>query len=89
MGNSPFSTFSIDVDTASYANGRRFINSGSLPPVGAVRIEEMLNYFPYTYSEPQGKAPLALSAELGPSPFYQGYQLMRLGLSGNTMPVFT
>lgn len=86
VANSPLSTFSIDVDTASYANVRRFINTGSLPPTGAVRLEEMLNYFPYTYPKPQGKAPLALSAELGPSPFHKGYQLMRLGLNSRDIP---
>lgn len=76
----PLSTFSIDVDTASYANVRRFVNSGSLPPAGAVRIEEMINYFTYDYPEPQGKAPLSLSAEVGPSPFHRDYQLVRIGL---------
>lgn len=77
----PLSTFSIDVDTASYANVRRFVKSGSLPPAGAVRIEELINAFSYEYPAPEGGDPLALSAEVGPSPFHQGYQLARIGLT--------
>ena len=53
VGNDPLSTFSIDVDTASYSNIRRFIGQGSLPPAGAVRIEEMINYFDYEYPQPE------------------------------------
>jgi Ca-activated chloride channel family protein len=76
------STFSIDVDTASYANVRRFVTAGSLPPVGAVRIEEMINYFPYAYPEPKGSDPVALDAEVGPSPFHPEYRLVRIALKG-------
>jgi Ca-activated chloride channel family protein len=81
----PLSTFSIDVDTAGYANVRRFVNGGSLPPVGAVRIEEMVNYFSYDYPKPTGKEPFALSAEIGPSPFHRDYQLARIGLAAKDL----
>ena len=57
------STFSIDVDTASYANIRRFLQSGTLPPPDAVRIEEMINYFPYTYEPPREDVPFAVHVE--------------------------
>ncbi len=78
--NDPLSTFSIDVDTASYANVRRLINSGVLPPGGAVRIEEMINYFNYSLPEPVGDKPFTLQAEVGPSPFNAGHKLARIGL---------
>ncbi|MBU0682306.1 MAG: von Willebrand factor type A domain-containing protein, partial [Proteobacteria bacterium] len=63
--NDPLSTFSIDVDTASYSNLRRFIQQGSMPPVGAIRIEEMLNYFSYDYPQPE-KGPFSITTEVGP-----------------------
>lgn len=85
VGNAPLSTFSIDVDTASYTNVRRFINNGTLPPVGAVRIEEMINYFSYDYPKPKAGDPLALSAELGPSPYHKDYQLVRIGLAAREL----
>jgi len=81
----PLSTFSIDVDTASYANVRRFVNGGNLPPMGAVRVEELVNYFTYDYPAPAGRDPFALSAEVGPSPFHQGYQLARIGLKARDL----
>jgi len=84
-GRDPLSTFSIDVDSASYANVRRFVNGGNLPPVGAVRIEEMVNYFTYDYPAPTGSEPFALSAEVGPSPFHSGYQLARIGLAARDL----
>jgi len=84
-GRDPLSTFSIDVDTASYANVRRFVNGGNLPPAGAVRIEELINYFTYDYPAPTGSDPFALSAEVGPSPFHQGYQLARIGLKARDL----
>ena len=77
--NDPLSTFSIDVDTASYANIRRFITGGALPPVGAVRIEEMVNYFSYSYPEP-AKGPFSVTTEVGPSPWRPEYKLVRIGL---------
>ncbi|MGD9947370.1 MAG: von Willebrand factor type A domain-containing protein [Desulfobulbus sp.] len=81
----PLSTFSIDVDTASYANVRRFVNDGGLPPVGAVRIEELVNYFSYDYPAPKGQDPFALSAEVGPSPYHQDYFLARIGLKAKDL----
>jgi Ca-activated chloride channel family protein len=78
--NDPLSTFSIDVDTASYANVRRFISGGSLPPAGAVRAEEMINYFRYTLPEPTHNKPLSIETEVGPSPFHPGYKLVKIGL---------
>jgi len=78
--HNPLSTFSIDVDTASYSNIRRFINQGALPPVGAVRIEEMINYFSYAYPQPDKKHPFSVTTELGPSPWNGGHELVRIGL---------
>ncbi|MDD2465335.1 MAG: VWA domain-containing protein [Desulfobulbus sp.] len=85
VGHDPLSTFSIDVDTASYANVRRFVNEGSLPPVGAVRIEELINYFTYNYPEPLGKEPFALNVEVGPSPYHQEYRLACIGLKAKDL----
>lgn len=83
-GNDPLSTFSIDVDTASYANIRRFINEGQLPPAGAVRIEEMINYFAYDHPEPDS-GPVALTAEVGPAPWHPGHQLVKIGVKAKTL----
>jgi Ca-activated chloride channel homolog len=82
--NDPLSTFSIDVDTASYSNIRRFLNSGALPPPGAVRIEEMINYFSYSYKEPQ-EDPLAVTTELGPCPWRPENTLIRIGLKAKDL----
>ena len=77
----PLSTFSIDVDRASYSNVRRFImQEGQLPPPDAVRIEELVNYFPYSYAEPEGDAPLAIHAEVGAAPWKPQHRLVRIGL---------
>ena len=76
----PLSTFSIDVDTASYSNMRRFINQGALPPVGAIRIEEMINYFSYDYPRPENKKPFSVTTELGPCPWNAEHKLVRIGL---------
>lgn len=78
----PLSTFSIDVDTASYTNVRRFINQGQLPPQDAVRIEEMINYFSYTYPQPTGKTPFSFTTELTESPWQKGNRLLLVGLQG-------
>lgn len=78
----PLSTFSIDVDRASYANVRRFLNDNQLPPVDAVRIEEMLNYFDYDYPEPAGEDPLAIAVEVGQCPWNEGHELAMVGLQG-------
>ncbi len=78
----PLSTFSIDVDSASYANMRRFINDGTLPPADAVRIEEMINYFSYDYPQPKGSDPFSISMELAECPWNTGHQLALIGLQG-------
>jgi Ca-activated chloride channel homolog len=78
----PLSTFSIDVDTASYANVRRFVNQGSLPPKDAVRIEELVNYFRYSYPQPKSDAPFSVSTELGECPWMPKHKLLLIGLQG-------
>jgi len=86
--SSPVSTFSIDVDTASYSNVRRFINSGRLPPPDAVRTEEMINYFSYDYPQPQAADghPFSVTAEVGACPWQPGHQLVMIGLQGKSLP---
>ncbi len=74
------STFSIDVDTASYANVRRFIEQGQLPPRDAVRIEELINYFPYRYAEPTGEHPFSVETEVADAPWNPAHRLLRIGL---------
>jgi Ca-activated chloride channel homolog len=77
----PLSTFSIDVDTASYSNVRRFLLSeGRLPPPDAVRIEELINYFPYRYPRPEGKHPVALTLDIAECPWDVKHYLVRVGL---------
>lgn len=83
----PLSTFSIDVDTASYSNIRRFINMGQLPPAEAVRTEEMLNYFRYDYPQPVGTAPFSVTVERSVCPWQEGHQLVLVGLQGKQLPV--
>jgi Ca-activated chloride channel family protein len=80
------STFSIDVDTASYTLARRKVLEGSLPPREAVRVEEFLNYFRYTYPEPQD-APLAVHLDAAPSPFTSGRHLLRVGVQGKRLGI--
>jgi Ca-activated chloride channel family protein len=76
----PLSTFSIDVDTASYSNVRRFINSGSLPPMDAVRVEEMINYFSYDYREPEADKPFSIDLDATACPWDPSHRLLRIGL---------
>ena len=76
------STFSIDVDTASYAIARRKINEGTLPPQAAVRVEEFVNYFRYDYGAPDGDVPFAVNFEAAPSPFDPGTHFVRVGIQG-------
>ncbi|HZL77043.1 MAG TPA: von Willebrand factor type A domain-containing protein [Bacteroidales bacterium] len=83
--NNPLSTFSIDVDNASYSNIRRFINSGSLPPADAVRIEEMINYFKYNYPEPNGVHPFSVYTELAVCPWNRNHTLLQVGLRGKSI----
>ncbi|HVJ14201.1 MAG TPA: VWA domain-containing protein [Polyangiaceae bacterium] len=80
VDNDPRSTFSIDVDTASYALVRRFLNQGQRPPKGAVRIEELVNYFTYSYPEPRGAEPFSLSTDLARAPWAPDHRLLRIGL---------
>ena len=82
VSNNPLSTFSIDVDTASYANVRRFLQRGTLPPKDAVRIEEMLNYFSYDYPVPSGEGPFSASVEVAQAPWALEHRLVRIGLKG-------
>ena len=81
----PLSTFSIDVDRASYANVRRFINEGQLPPKDAVRIEELVNYFTYDDPPPTGSAPFAVRTELAPAPWRPQHRLLRIGLKARAI----
>ncbi len=78
----PLSTFSIDVDTASYANVRRFLNGGTLPPDAAVRIEELINYFHYSYPQPKGDQPFSITTELAACPWNSKHRLALIGLQG-------
>jgi len=82
----PLSTFSIDVDTASYANVRRFLSQGQLPPKDAVRIEELVNYFPYEYSPPTDGRPFAVRVELATCPWRAEHRLARIALRGKDVP---
>lgn len=82
VAQNPVSTFSIDVDTGSYSNVRRLLNEGRLPPVDAVRVEELINYFPYDYALPTGRDPFAVHAELAPAPWNKGNVLLRVGIKG-------
>ncbi|MCB1685220.1 MAG: von Willebrand factor type A domain-containing protein, partial [Pseudomonadales bacterium] len=78
----PVSTFSIDVDTASYSNVRRWLNDGSLPRQDAVRVEELINYFSYQYPVPDGEDPFAIYTEVGPSPWHADRRLLHIGIKG-------
>lgn len=78
----PLSTFSIDVDAASYSNVRRFINQGSLPPKDAVRVEEMINYFSYDYPQPKGDEPFSITMEMSECPWNKETRLVHIGLQG-------
>src|SRR4029079_6754583 len=83
--DNPLSTFSIDVDTASYANVRRFLHDEHLPPADAVRIEEMVNYFHYASPPPEGAAPIAVTTEVGPRAWNAEHRLVRIGLRARSM----
>jgi len=78
----PLSTFSIDVDRASYSNVRRFINNGQRPPIDAVRLEELINYFTYNYPEPTNNKPFSVTTEISDSPWSSQRKLVRIGLQG-------
>ena len=78
----PLSTFSIDVDGASYSNVRRMINYGQLPPEGAVRVEEFINYFKYKYPQPTGNDPFSINTEISVAPWNKDHKLVMIGLQG-------
>jgi Ca-activated chloride channel family protein len=80
--SNPLSTFSIDVDTASYSNIRRFINEGSPPPKDAVRVEEMINYFTYDYPQPTDDKPFSINIDAAGCPWEPAHRLVRIGLKG-------
>ena len=84
--DNPLSTFSIDVDAASYSNVRRFLNSGELPPAGAVRIEEMINYFHYEYPQPTDTDPFSVNTEISDCPWNKDHKLVLVGLQGKKIP---
>ena len=86
VAQDPRSTFSVDVDTASYSNVRRFLQDGQLPPKDAVRIEEMVNYFPYAYEPPSGNVPFAVHMETAACPWKPSHRLVRIGLKGREVP---
>lgn len=87
VSNDPLSTFSIDVDAASYSNVRRFLNNNQLPPAGAVRTEEMINYFKYQYPQPTGNDPFSINTQLSDCPWNTQHQLLLIGLQGKNIPV--
>jgi Ca-activated chloride channel family protein len=82
---SPVTTFSIDVDNASYSNVRRFIQSSQMPPANAVRIEEMVNYFSYNYPNPTSKHPFSITTEVAECPWNPSHQLVHIGLQGKKL----
>ncbi|RZJ33063.1 MAG: DUF3520 domain-containing protein, partial [Flavobacterium sp.] len=84
--NAPLSTFSIDVDNASYTNIRRFINNGQTVPKDAVRVEEMINFFKYKYPQPQDQHPFSINSEYSECPWNQKHKLLRIGLQGKNLP---
>ncbi len=91
VSNEPLSTFSIDVDAASYSNMRRFLNQGQMPPADAIRTEELVNYFSYNYPKPTGNDPVKISAEAGVCPWNADHRLVRIGIkvreiAGESLP---
>lgn len=83
----PLSTFSVDVDAASYGNVRRFITTGQLPPIDAVRIEELINYFDYDYPDPRGRHPFSITTEVADCPWNPRNKLVHIGLQGQHVAV--
>ncbi|POA65684.1 VWA domain-containing protein [Pseudomonas sp. GW531-T4] len=87
VAQAPVSTFSVDVDTGAYANVRRLLNQGSLPPQGAVRLEELVNYFPYDYALPGDGSPFGVTTEIAPSPWNPHIRLLRIGIKASDRTV--
>ncbi|MGN7743396.1 vWA domain-containing protein [Pseudomonas sp. 22526] len=87
VAQAPVSTFSVDVDTGAYANVRRLLNQGSLPPQGAVRLEELVNYFPYDYALPGDGSPFGVTTEIAPSPWNPHTRLLRIGIKASDRAV--
>ncbi|QZP34656.1 vWA domain-containing protein [Pseudomonas sp. DR48] len=87
VAEAPVSTFSADVDTGAYANVRGLLNHGRLPPEGAVRLEEMVNYFPYDYALPTDGSPFGVTTELAPSPWNPHTRLLRIGIKASDRAV--
>ena len=85
VGDDPLSTFSIDVDTASYSNVRRFLNQGTLPPADAVRVEELINYFRFPYRDSQDGAPFSVTTEVSACPWNPRHRLALIGLQARRM----
>ncbi|WP_264323607.1 vWA domain-containing protein [Romeriopsis navalis] len=81
----PLSTFSIDVDTAAYSNMRRFLSRGAMPPKDAIRVEELINYFPYNYSQPRGDQPFSVNTAVVKTPWNPQHKLVRIGLQGKQL----
>lgn len=87
VAETPVSTFSADVDTGAYANVRRLLNQGRLPPEGAVRLEEMVNYFPYDYALPADGSPFGVTTELAATPWNPHTRLLRIGIKASDRSV--
>ncbi len=83
----PVSTFSIDVDKASYSNMRRFLNQNQMPPLDAVRIEELINYFDYSYPQPTDEHPFSINLEMAKCPWNEAHTLISIGLKGKETEV--
>ena len=86
VADASLSTFSIDVDPASYSNMRRFINRGELPPADAIRTEELVNYFSYDYPKPTGDDPVKITVEAGTCTWNTAHRLVRIGLKAKEIP---
>lgn len=86
ISDAPLSTFSIDVDAASYSNIRRFINNGQMPYKDAVRVEEMINYFNYDYKQPKGDDPFSINTSYMKAPWNEEHLLVQIGLQGKQIP---
>ena len=82
----PLSTFSLDVDVASYGNMRRMINQGKIPPKDAIRVEELINYFSYDYPQPTGEHPVNITTEVAPCPWKDKHKIVKIGIKAKEIP---